>query len=198
VSNELNAHNAFAVRLPLAVIVMGVTGSGKSTVGARLAALKHWDFYDGDDYHPASNIEKMRRGEPLTDEDRAPWLDRLRELIEEKLAAGQSAVVACSALRSVYRKRLLPHDRRLADRVRFVYLRISPEAAKERLLMRKDHFMPAPLVVSQFEALEEPEDALTIDAERPVDEVLARAADSLSLPPQGQNMSLQEIRGHIS
>jgi gluconokinase len=179
VSNELNAHNAFAVRLPLAVIVMGVTGSGKSTVGARLAALRHWDFYDGDDYHPASNIEKMRRGEALNDQDRAPWLDRLRELIEQKVARGQSVVVACSALRSVYRKRLLPSDARLADRVRFVYLRISPEAAKERLLMRKDHFMPAPLVASQFEALEEPVDALTINAEGSVDEVVARAADAL-------------------
>jgi gluconokinase len=189
---------------PLAVIVMGVTGSGKSTVGARLAALKHWGFYDGDDYHPASNIEKMRRGEALTDQDRGPWLDRLRELIEEKLAAGQSAVVACSALRSAYRKRLLPSDARLADRLRFVYLRISPKAAKERLLMRKDHFMPAPLVASQFEALEEPEDVLTINAEGPVDEVVARAADALlkaiairSLPPQGQNVSLQKISGHI-
>jgi gluconokinase len=164
---------------PLAVIVMGVTGSGKSTVGARLAALKNWGFYDGDDYHPASNIEKMRRGEALTDQDRAPWLDRLRELIEDKLAAGQSAVVACSALRSVYRKRLLPRDTRLADRVRFLYLRISPETAKQRLLMRKDHFMPAPLVASQFEALEEPEDALTINAAERVDEVVARAADAL-------------------
>lgn len=164
---------------PLAVIVMGVTGSGKSTVGARLATLKHWGFYEGDDYHPASNIEKMRRGEALTDQDRAPWLDRLRELIEEKLARGKSAVVACSALRSVYRKRLLPNDARLATRVRFVYLRISPEAAKERLLMRKDHFMSVALVASQFEALEEPEDALTINAAAPVDEVVAQAADAL-------------------
>ena len=175
---------------------MGVTGSGKSTVGARLAALKHWDFYDGDDYHPASNIEKMRRGEPLTDQDRAPWLDRLRELIEEKLARGQSVVVACSALRSVYRKRLLPRDAPLADRVRFVYLRISPEAATERLLMRKDHFMSVALVASPFEALEEPEDALTINAERPVEEVVARAADAITVPKGAGYVSSEDSRSH--
>jgi len=167
-------------RNAIAAIVMGVTGSGKSTIGARLAAKLGCGFYDGDDYHPAANVEKMRRGEPLTDVDRAPWLDRLRELITEKLAAGESAVIACSALRQMYRDRLLPADPAMAARVRFVYLRISPEVARARLLARAGHFMPATLVASQFGTLEEPGDALRIDAEGPAEQVADRAALALT------------------
>src|SRR5579872_5888118 len=110
---------------------MGVTGSGKTTVGVRIAESLHCGFYDGDDYHPAANIEKMRRGEPLTDEDRAPWLDRLRELIVGKLSRGECAVIACSALREAYRQRLLPADPQQAGCVRFIYLNIPPETARE-------------------------------------------------------------------
>jgi len=154
---------------------MGVAGSGKTTVGIRLAEKLHCGFYDGDDYHPAANVEKMRRGQPLTDEDREPWLDRLRQLIAEKLGAGDGLVIACSALKDAYRKRLLPPDPGLANCVRFLYLRITPEDACARLLARPGHFMPAALVASQFEALEEPAGALRIDAGRPVDEVVEDA-----------------------
>jgi len=170
---------------PAAVIVMGVTGSGKTTLGLRLAEDLHCGFYDGDDYHPAANVEKMRRGEPLTDEDRAPWLDSLRQLITEKLNAGESAVVACSALRDAYRKRLLPASPALADDVLIVYLRISRETARERLLARQGHFMPATLVDSQFETLEEPAGALRIDADRPVDEAAGVIRETLARRPRG-------------
>jgi gluconokinase len=159
----------------MAVVVMGVTGSGKTTVGIRLAEKLHCVFYDGDDYHPAASVEKMRCGQPLTDEDREPWLDRLRQLIAEKLGAGESAVIACSALKDAYRRRLLPHDPGLANRVRFLYLSISPEEARARLLSRHGHFMPATLVASQFDALEEPTGALRIDAGQPVDDVVEDA-----------------------
>jgi gluconokinase len=164
----------------IAVIVMGVAGSGKTTIGTRLAAKLGCGFYDGDDYHPAANVEKMRRGQPLTDMDREPWLDRLRQLIVEKLAAGESAVVACSALRQAYRKRLLPAEEALAARVRFLYLQISPDVARERLLARAGHFMPATLLASQFETLEDPEGALRIDAEGPLEEVVERAVVALA------------------
>jgi gluconokinase len=167
----------------IAVIVMGVAGSGKTTVGTRLSENLHCEFDDGDDYHPAANVEKMRRGESLTDEDRAPWLDRLRQLIEDKLAAGESAVIACSALRDAYRKRLLPADPALAGQVRFIYLSISPEAARQRLMARPGHFMPTALVGSQFEALEEPEDAFRIDACQTVDEIVDQSVRSLSSVP---------------
>ncbi len=167
---------------PVAVIMMGVTGSGKSTIGRALAERRGCAFLDGDDYHPQANIEKMRRGEPLNDDDRAPWLDILRELITDKLAAGEDVVVACSALRESYRQRLLPGNPDAASGVRFVYLRISPDLSRERLLARGGHFMPATLVGSQFAALEEPADALSIEAGRGVEEVVEQI--DRSLPPR--------------
>ena len=150
---------------------MGVTGSGKSTVGRLLADKMHCTFYDGDDYHSAANIEKMRRGEPLNDEDRAPWLDRLRDLLTRELATGEDSVLACSALKAVYRQRLLPANPALTEKIRFVWLRISPELSRQRLQSRPGHFMPPTLVDSQFEALEEPPDALIVDAARPPEEI---------------------------
>jgi gluconokinase len=160
---------------------MGVAGSGKTTAGSRLAEILHCGFYDGDDYHPAANVEKMRRGEPLTDDDRGPWLDRLRGLISEKLDAGESAVLACSALRDAYRKRLLPANPRLADCVRFVFLRITPEAARARLLARPGHFMPATLVDSQFEILEPPAGALSVNASQPVEDIVDQVVSGTRL-----------------
>lgn len=160
---------------------MGVSGSGKTTVGRCIAEKLRCGFFDGDDYHPAANVAKMRRGEPLTDEDRWPWLDRLRALLMEKLGAGESAVLACSALKDVYRERLLPADAGLAARVRFLYLRISAEVARERLLARHGHFMPAGLVGSQFETLEEPAEgsAVRIDGDLPVEKVMEQAMAAL-------------------
>ena len=163
---------------------MGVTGSGKSTVGARLAAQLGCRFYDGDDFHPASNVEKMRHGIPLTDEDRLPWLDRLREVIENDLSAGHSAVIACSALKNAYRERLMPHAPHLRQRTAFLYLKISPEAARKRAAGRPGHFAGPSLVKSQFEALEEPagdesQNILTVDAESAPDSIVAIALEKL-------------------
>jgi gluconokinase len=146
---------------PVAVIVMGVTGSGKTTVGRLLAERMDCSFFDADDFHPLANVEKMRRGQPLNDADRLPWLEKLRELIDVELQAGRSLVLACSALRQRYRDSLVSSG----GRVLFVYLRISPETARARLEARGSHYMPAVLVPSQFEALEEPEQAIVVDGE---------------------------------
>jgi gluconokinase len=154
---------------PLAIILMGVTGSGKTTVGTRLAARLGFTFYDADNYHDPANIEKMRRGEPMTDADRGPWLDRLRELLRLKTTAGEPVLLACSALRQAYRERLY---RGYPARVRFVYLRVNRETASERLLERTGHFMPAALVDSQFDLLEEPDNAICVDASQPVDDIV--------------------------
>lgn len=167
----------------IAVVLMGVSGSGKSAVGKALAAKQDWAFYDGDDYHPARNIEKMHRGEPLNDEDRAPWLDLLRGLITRKLAAGENSIFACSALAERYRRRLLPAEP-LAGRVIFVYLRITPEAARGRLLSRTEHFMPATLVESQFSVLDEPREAIRVDADEPLEVVVETIAEKLGYVPR--------------
>jgi gluconokinase len=164
--------------LPLAVIVTGVTGSGKTTVGTRLAARLGFTFYDADNYHDAANIEKMRRGEPLTDADRGPWLDRLRELLRLKTTAGEPVVLACSALRQAYREQLCSG---YPARVRFVYLRVNREIASERLLGRAGHFMPAALVDSQFDLLEEPNNAICVDASQPVDDIVESIAARLRI-----------------
>lgn len=141
------------------IIVMGVSGSGKSTVGQRLAAELGWPFYEGDDFHPQVNVDKMRQGIPLTDADRAPWLAALRRSIDDVIAAGRSAVIACSALKQAYRDRLAgPHRE-----VQFVYLKGSYALIRQRMLERQGHFMRAGLLASQFDTLEEPTEALTVD-----------------------------------
>jgi gluconokinase len=144
---------------PVIVVLLGVSGSGKTTIGRRLAERLHWPFFDGDDFHPEQNLTKMAQHQPLTDADREPWLDRLAELIEMSIAAGRSAVIACSALRRAYRERLARGHRE----VTFVYLRGSFELIRDRLARRQGHFMPIDLLPSQFEALEEPLDAVTVD-----------------------------------
>ena len=149
------------------VILTGVAGAGKTTIGARLARELRWNFYDGDDLHPAANIEKMRRGQPLDDRDRAPWLAALRELIHAALDRRDNAVVACSALKEAYRAML-----RVAPDVIFVYLRIDPLLAEKRMARRAGHFMDPTLAKSQFAVLEEPADALTIDAALSPEEIV--------------------------
>jgi gluconokinase len=170
------------------IIVMGVAASGKTTVGGRLASRLGWAFHDADDRHPAANVEKMARGEPLTDADRAPWLDALRRVIDEALARGEHAVLACSALRRSYRDRLRPApstERTGPSPVRFVYLRASPDLVAARAAARPGHFMPAALVPSQFAALEEPDDALVVDAAEPPDALVDRIVAALSPEPPG-------------
>ena len=144
-------------------LIMGVSGSGKTTVGQALAEQLSCPFFDGDDFHSTENISKMARGLPLTDDDRQPWLDNLWELINEQLRQGQTAVLACSALKKRYRDQL----RRDNDGVVFIYLRGSYDFVWRRLSKRQDHYMKATMLGSQFEDLEEPdgESALVIDIE---------------------------------
>ena len=141
------------------IILMGVSGCGKTTVGRLLAERLGWEFLDGDNFHPPDNVTKMSRGTPLTDADRAGWLDRLAGLITESLQQGRSVVLACSALKQSYRDRLTVSPRQ----VRFVYLKGSRELIGSRLLERAGHFMPPGLLESQFKDLEEPGNALVVD-----------------------------------
>lgn len=135
------------------VIVAGVAGSGKTTVGGLLASRLHWRFADGDEFHPAANVAKMRAGIPLTDEDRGPWLRAITTWIDERIARGESAVVACSALRRSSRDALL--DGR--PEARMIFLAVDRDVADRRLAARHGHFFPEKLLNSQFDALEPPQ-----------------------------------------
>jgi gluconokinase len=143
----------------MVVILMGVSGSGKTTIGARLAQDLGWRFLDADDFHPAENIRKMAAGQPLTEVDREPWIERLRRELAAALAAGESVTLACSAL-SAASRRMLAVD---PAQVRFVYLKGSPALIRQRLRNRSGHFMRETMLASQFAALEEPSDALVVD-----------------------------------
>jgi gluconokinase len=160
----------------LVVLLMGVAGAGKTTVGRQLAAAVAADFYDADDFHPRANVEKMRRGVPLTDADRAPWLATLHELIETCLARGARTVLACSALKESYRAQLL-----IDERVKLVYLKGDFALIQARLKDRRDHFMSADMLDSQFAALEEPQDALRVDAAAPPAEIVRAIRDHFRL-----------------
>ena len=140
----------------MVVIVIGVSGSGKTAVGQAFAARLGWTFEDADDWHPKSNVEKMRSGHPLTDEDRAPWIGSPHTAIEKWVAEGHDAVLACSALRASHRLALRA-GMKDPESVRFVYLKGTYEEIDHRLRQRRGHFMPESLLKSQFETLEEPE-----------------------------------------
>jgi gluconokinase len=148
---------------------MGVAGSGKTTIGRGLAAALGWPFFDADDFHSEANKQKMAAGVALDDRDRQGWLETLRGLIAEQIAAGKSAVVACSALKRSYRKTLCVSP---AD-LKFVYLKGSPGLLKERLLQRKHHFFAPALLEDQLATLEEPTAAITVDIARPQAEIIA-------------------------
>ncbi|HYD48510.1 MAG TPA: gluconokinase [Terriglobales bacterium] len=153
---------------PRVLILMGVSGSGKTTIGRRLAAELGWPFYDADDYHSAGNIERLRQGVALTDGDRAEWLDALHGLVHSILTSGGSAVLACSALRQAHRDRLL-RDNAGAE---VIYLRGDYELIRDRLEQRHRHFMNPALLRSQFETLEEPQGVVTVDIDATPDEIV--------------------------
>jgi len=161
---------------PKAVILMGVAGSGKTAVGKGVAARLNWLFLDADDFHPAANIEKMKHGIPLNDQDRIPWLRALRDELRRLLAEGRSVILACSALKESYRK-LLSDD---VAPMSFVLLDVDQETIRERLQHRSAHFFPKELMNSQFAALEKPKDAIIIDARKSLDEVIDRVVQVVS------------------
>ena len=167
---------------PCALIVMGVAGSGKSTIGETLAGRIGWRFEDGDRFHPASNVAKMSAGVPLTDDDRWPWLQAIADEIDRLCAAGERAVVACSALRRVYRDVLI-HGR---NDVRLVYLDGSQQLIADRLNRRKGHFMPPDLLASQFKTLEPPERderPITVPIDASVEAIVDDIVGQLTLSP---------------
>ncbi|HJY87214.1 MAG TPA: gluconokinase [Candidatus Acidoferrales bacterium] len=148
----------------MVIVIMGVAGAGKTTVGERLAAAIGANFYDADDFHSPSAIAKMQDGHPLTDADRDPWLERLEKLIQQIGADQRQAILACSALKGSYQARLRAAAEGAGIRVVFIHLEVTPEIALARLRKRRGHFMPARLVESQFAILEPPEDAITVNA----------------------------------
>jgi gluconokinase len=150
---------------PGVIVVMGVAGSGKSTIAAELARRLGWRFAEGDAFHPAANVAKMRNGIALTDADRAPWLDAIAAWIAATRASGERCVVACSALKHAYRERIAGGR----EDVRFVYLKGPYELIAQRLSARRGHYMPLALLRSQFDTLEEPgsdEDPIILSIER--------------------------------
>jgi len=184
---------------PKALLLMGVSGVGKTTTGQRLAKKLGWNFRDADDFHPPANIAKMRAGQPLTDEDRWPWLDAIGGWLDQQLNAGGCAIVTCSALKRIYRERLL------SDRpgARLVFLKGSKALIADRISRRTDHFMPPALLESQFNTLEEPrrdERAIVVDVSqspnRVVAQILRYVVPHMPVPGQPPRPSKRDVRPH--
>lgn len=171
------ASRAWELREPIVVLLMGVAGSGKTTVGLQLAKELGWSFRDADDFHPPENVAKMSAGLPLNDADRAPWLAAIRKYIMDALARGESAIVTCSALKKVYRDAAIP-DR---AKVKLVHLAGDFDVILRRMQARTDHFMKPQMLESQFATLEAPSDALTVDITRTPTEIVADIRRNLSL-----------------
>ena len=168
---------------PCALVVMGVSGSGKSTIADRLAARLGWRYEDADKFHPPANVAKMSAGQPLTDEDRWPWLQAIADEIDRLSAAGERAVIACSALKRAYRD-VLVHGR---DDVRIVFLDGTQDLIAARLAARKGHFMPPGLLASQFKTLERPrsdERPITVSIDAPVEKIVDDIVSQLNLVSQ--------------
>jgi len=159
------------------VVVMGVTGSGKSTVGSLLARRLGWRFIEADDYHSRTEIEHMSAGHPLSDEERQPWLAKLRQVLSDCVARGENAVLACSALKESYRRTLTVD----ASAVRFVYLKGDPAIIRQRLRQRVGHFAREGLLASQYAALEEPGDALTVAIDETPEQIARHISEGLGL-----------------
>ena len=160
------------------ILVMGVSGAGKTTIGRRLADELGWRFLEGDDFHPAANIDKMQRGHPLTDADRRPWLERLHAAMVDQIRRNQPAVLACSVLKTSYRT--IVEDGCRAH-LRLVYLKGPVELFRARVAARKGHFMGPQLLGSQVAFLEEPADALVIDAALPPGEIIRQIRCELAI-----------------
>lgn len=169
--------------VPLHLVLMGVAGSGKTTLARILQDRLELPYAEADDFHPRANVDKMRAGTPLTDADRAPWLAALRDWLTAQARAGRSTVVTCSALRRAYRDVL----REAEGRVRFVHLVAGPDLIGERLAARSGHFMPPSLLPSQLATLEplaDDEDGIVVAVDVPPDEVAARVLTALGLTPR--------------
>jgi gluconokinase len=178
-----------AGEMPCVLVVMGVSGSGKSTIGEQLAKRLGWSYEDGDRFHPASNVAKMSAGEPLTDEDRWPWLQAIADEIDRVCLAGGHAVIACSALKRAYRNVLV----RGRSDVRIIFLDGTQELIAGRLAQRKGHFMPPGLLASQFKTLEPPgptENPVVVSIDAPVDGIIGDIVRQIGL-----DRSLSDTRG---
>ena len=160
-----------------AIVIIGPAGTGKTAVGTQLAGTIGARFVDADDAHTPASVEKMRRGEPLTDADRAPWLDRVRALAIDALDAGETVVVACSALRHTYRERLAQNDPRFV----FVHLDVPKDVLAHRLSERRAHFAGPALLTSQLATFERPHDALALDGRLTVTEIIERIRTALHI-----------------
>ena len=162
------------------IVLMGVSGAGKTLVGHTLADALGWPFYEGDDYHSAANIEKMSHGRPLTDQDREPWLAALHDLIVGIVARNECGVIACSALKHSYRGQLASTNLRESV-VRFVYLDVPRAVLERRLRERRGHFAPPELLDSQLATLEEPQAALRVNGDQPPAEIVAEIRAELKV-----------------
>jgi gluconokinase len=161
---------------PRAIILMGVAGSGKTAVGSRVAKRLGWLFLDADDFHPPANVEKMKRGIAMDDNDRAPWLERMHSELRRQIREGHSVLLACSALKDSYREMLKDH----LPEVRFVFLDVDRSTLLERLQKRQAHFFPKELLDSQLATLESPRDAFVVDANGPIEEVVTTIVAAIS------------------
>ena len=168
--------------LPTILVIMGVSGSGKTTIATLLAKKLGWVFRDGDEFHPAANVEKMKSGMPLTDEDRWPWLEAVARFIDEELARGTKTIVACSALKRRYRDIII--DGRKG--VRLIYLKGEKALLERRLAQRHGHFMPSSLLKTQFDALDEPgleENPLIVSVDATPDQTVDHILAELEVTP---------------
>ena len=157
------------------IVVMGVSGSGKTSVGSGLALRLGWQFFDGDDFHPLQNVQKMAQGTPLMDADRIPWLEELQKLIHTQFKQGNSIVLACSALKASYREILCKNN----PEVMFVHLVGDFQLIADRMRKRNDHYMKASMLESQFATLEVPADALSVSIDQPVAGIIEEIIQSL-------------------
>jgi carbohydrate kinase (thermoresistant glucokinase family) len=174
-----------------AIVLMGVSGAGKTTIGSRLAQRLHRSLIEGDSLHPPQNIEKMSRGTPLADEDRMPWLKAIAARIDDARRAGQPIVVTCSALKRIYRTALMNGHQDVC----FVYLRGARELIARRLAARVDHFMPPSLLDSQFAALQEPgsdEPTIVVPIDATPDEIVDSIVERFTLEPQSSSRPVRD------